>query len=44
MIDAPFLHHSKAFGALAGGEHERSLKLLVALVVGQAELVEAEKV
>lgn len=42
IIDAAFLHHSEALGALAGGEHECSLKLLVALVVRQAELVEAE--
>lgn len=43
IIDEAFLHHSEALGTLAGGEHERSLKLLVALVVGQAELVEAER-
>lgn len=41
LIETRRLHHSEAFGAFAGGEHERSFKLLVALVVGQAKLVEA---
>lgn len=33
--------HAEAFGALAYGQQESLLKVLVALVVGQTELIEA---
>lgn len=35
------LTHSEALVALADGDDQRSLELLVALVVGQAQLIEA---
>lgn len=35
------LDHAEAFGAFADGNDECTFKMLVAFVVGQAELIEA---
>lgn len=40
---ARLLDHAEALGAFADGQYQRLLKVLVALVVGQTQLVEAEK-